>query len=112
MDSAVAGAIIRDSIIARLINEKGFPVHSLPSSDASIISGPSKGKYAYLSEAITEVKPMIPIVGNIAIKKNSQPVSIALVHRRDMSSSASKIIVPIMPADIAGFAMDIGSGRG
>ncbi|MGD1043546.1 MAG: hypothetical protein ABR913_10890 [Sedimentisphaerales bacterium] len=58
------------------------------------------------------VKPMMPIVGNIAMKKKSQPIRAARVQRREMSSSGIKMQVPITPARTIGWERFRGSGKG
>ena len=51
-----------------------------------------------LSDAITPVKPMIPMVGRIATSQISQAPTSARVHRSDTSSTRRIAIVPITVA--------------
>ena len=86
--------------------------HNRPRIHARTINTPNDGKYTYLSAAITRVKPIPPIVGKIATKKNNQPTKYARVHRQEMSNTVININDPMMPASTMGCLGENGFGSG
>ncbi len=57
------------------------------------------------------LKPTICIVGRTAMKKKSQLVSAALVHRKEVISKGINMIVPMTPASTIGSDRASGLGK-
>ena len=87
-------------------------LHSHTNRDVNIISRPTDGRYANLSDAITLVKAITPIVGNIATKKNSHPTAGLRVHRSDINRAGINTQVPITHANTIELEKSSGTGKG
>src|SRR5262245_7666233 len=82
------------------------------SKAASPIRRPAAGRYAYLSDVATMLKPTTPVVGSNARRKKVQDAIGAAVHRHAMIRTNTNTSAAAALAATAGLDRLIGCGRG
>jgi hypothetical protein len=98
------------AVTTTLMTDLSFPQNQ-QRNEHSTISSPTEGRYTNLSDAITILKLITCIAGNIAMKKIRKHVSSAGVHRSEMTRNTISMIVPMTPARTIVFDSENGWGK-